>query len=155
MKSNTAQLKRRQLDKRFKLLSSFQDVRRPAEGWLKAIRESLGMTAAQAGKRAGASQQTWTRGEESEAKKSISIATLEKYAAALGCRVVYALVPNSGSLEESVLQQARVVAARVTARTNASMRLENQEISKEELAQQTEELALELVRNLKSTLWEE
>jgi predicted DNA-binding mobile mystery protein A len=112
------------------------------------------MTAAQAGKRAGTSQQTWTRSEESEGKKSMSIATLEKYAAALGCRVVYALVPDSGSLEESVLQQARLVAAKITVRTNATMRLENQEISKEELAQQTEELALELVRNLKSTLWE-
>ena len=113
------------------------------------------MTAAQAGKRAGASQQTWTRSEESEAIKSMSLTTLEKYAAALGCRVVFALVPNSGSLEESVLQQARLVAAKIAARPNATMRLEYQEVSNEELAQQTEELALELVRNLKSTLWEE
>jgi len=113
------------------------------------------MTAAQAGKRAGTSQQTWTRGEESEAKKSMSIATLEKYAAALGCHVVYTLVPKTGSIEENVLQQARLVAAKIIARTNVTMSLENQEISKEELAQQTEELALELVRNLKSNLWEE
>jgi predicted DNA-binding mobile mystery protein A len=113
------------------------------------------MTAAQAGKRAGTSQQTWTRGEENEAKKSMSIATLEKYAAAVNCHVVYALVPKSGSLEENVLQQARLVAAKIIARTNATMSLENQEISKEERAQQSEELALELVRNLKSTLWEE
>jgi predicted DNA-binding mobile mystery protein A len=155
MKPSTVHLKRRQLDRRIKSLFSLRDVRQPSEGWLKAIRESLGMTAAQAGKRAGASQQTWTRSEESEANKSMSITTLEKYAAALGCRVVFALVPNSGSLEDSVLQQARLVAAKIAARTNATMRLENQEVSKEELAQQTEELALELVRNLKSTLWEE
>jgi predicted DNA-binding mobile mystery protein A len=155
MKSSTVQLKRRQLDKRIKAMFLLRDLRRPSEGWLKAIRESLGMTAAQAGKRAGTSQQTWTRGEESEVKKSMSIATLEKYAAALGCHVVYALVPKTGSLEENVLQQARLVAAKIIARTNATMSLENQEISKEERAQQTEELAVELVRNLKSTLWEE
>ena len=47
---------RRKLDKRLFSLSEDSDFTSPPRGWLKAIRESLGMTTSQLGKRLGVAQ---------------------------------------------------------------------------------------------------
>ena len=47
---------RKQLDKRLNILQNVDVLARPPRGWIKAIREALGMTTAQLGNRLGVSQ---------------------------------------------------------------------------------------------------
>ena len=79
---------------------------RPARGWIRAIRDGLGMTASQLGKRMGVSQPTITQMEHNEVSGSITLATLERAAHALGCRLTYSFVPEE-PLETRVTEQAK------------------------------------------------
>ena len=67
---------------------------RPQAGWLRAIREALGMTVRQFAKAAGAAPSSAQAAERAEARGDISLSTLSRYAEALGCEVRYVLVPT-------------------------------------------------------------
>ena len=155
MTRSTTHLKRRQLDRKLIHLQPLEKTRSPKEGWLKAIRESLGMTASQAAARVNVSQQSWTKAEISEAQGTTSLATLRRMAEALGCSLVYAVVPRDGSLDEILKRRAKNVATAIMKRTQATMKLEDQAISKAELDQQIEEMTLQIADDLKSSLWED
>src|SRR5262245_3319142 len=83
-----------QIDRKLKRFRPLADATRPAKGWVRAIRDGMGMTAKQLGKRMGVSQPRITALEKAEATGSITLESLERAAEALGCRVVYALVPD-------------------------------------------------------------
>ena len=72
MKSNFSELKRRQLDVALNRWSTVDLPPRPPSGWVKAIRESLGMTATHIAERLGVTTSTVTRLESSEADDTIS-----------------------------------------------------------------------------------
>ena len=95
----------------------------PVKGWIRAIREALGMTAEQLANRLGVKQPTLHELEQSEVKGSIELATLRRVAAALDCTLVYALVPRH-SLEEMV----RAFSRRRLAPVEHSMLLEDQQV---------------------------
>lgn len=97
---------RRQLDKRLSLLQNTELLARPPRGWLKAIRESLGMTTAQLGKRLNVTQSRAVAIEQAEVKGTITLNSLEKAAHALDCRLVYALVPRK-PLDELITERAK------------------------------------------------
>jgi predicted DNA-binding mobile mystery protein A len=155
MNEMLVKLVRRQIEAKLERLQILKSIKPPRSGWLKAIRESLGMTAKQAGNRAGTSQQNWTKAENNETKGNVSISTLNKLANAMGCEFVYALIPTKGTLNDFLLERARNIANHSMSRTYANMKLEQQEISKSELEKQTEELAMQIVRELKSNFWED
>ena len=67
---------------------------RPSGGWLRAVRQALGMTTRQLARAVGVTQAAVADAERTEAKGDITLATLQRYAAALDCDVVYALVPK-------------------------------------------------------------
>ena len=69
-----------------------------------AIREALGMSAAHLAARINVTRQTIRDLEHSEATGKITLESLNRLAAALGCRVIYALVPAK-PLDE--MQRAR------------------------------------------------
>jgi predicted DNA-binding mobile mystery protein A len=84
---------------------------KPSSGWARAIRESLGMSAEQLARRIGVSRATIVTLERSEARGRITLTSLEKLSRGLGCRVVYALVPEMGaSLADLKRARARKVA---------------------------------------------
>jgi len=85
---------RRQLDKRLSVLTDIDALTRPPRGWVKAIREALGMTTAQLAKRMGVSQPRAVTLEQAEARGAITLDSLERAEQALDCRLVYALVPR-------------------------------------------------------------
>ena len=95
-------------------LGAFRESMRslkPSVGWARMIRESLGMSAAQLARRIGVSRATIVTLERSEARGRITLASLEKLSRGLGCRVVYALVPEMGaSLADMKRARARKVA---------------------------------------------
>jgi len=125
-KSAAAAKARKNLDVRLsEWRSARQQLARPNQGWVRAIRQALGMTAAQLGRRMGITQASLSGLEASEISGSIRLATLRKAAQALNCTLVYALVPNT-SLEDIVREQARKVADEQLRPVEHSMSLENQ-----------------------------
>jgi len=82
--------------------------------------------------------------------------TLKKAAAALGCELVYALVPRNGkTLEEMVKYRAQQVAERMVNNVAGTMALEDQAVSGRFKKREIDRLAAELVRTLPKDLWDE
>jgi predicted DNA-binding mobile mystery protein A len=102
-------LKLKQVERALEPLMVLSDAERPSQGWLRTIRQALGMTTRQFAQRLQRRQSTVVNSEMLEAKKRISLAQLEKMAAALDCRVVYALIPKA-PLSNVVDKQAALVA---------------------------------------------
>ena len=144
----------RHLDKRFIALRPLAKSPRPPKGWLRAIRDALGMTTAQYARRLGVSQPRIIELEQSEVSGGVTLKTLQRAAEALGCRLVYALVPDQ-PLEDTVRARAELIAARQSSAVEHTMRLEDQAVttkkaSKELRQRRTEELMLRPAR-----LWDE
>ena len=135
----TTDLARTVLDER---LAALRDgaPRTPPRGWIRAIRQALGMTLEDLGHRLGVTKQAVLQMEASEADGSIRLATLRRAAEALDCALVYALVPNS-SLGETISRRARSVAARDVARAHHTMLLEDQVGAEDDQQRLVEELA--------------
>ena len=133
MENQIAAQGRRQLDDRFAALPAAERFMAPTRGWIKAIRQALGMSSAQLAKRLGVKQPTVAAIERSEARGTIELATLRRAAAALDCTLIYALVPNR-PLATTVKERARQVAARRLQAVEHSMMLENQALPAAERA---------------------
>jgi predicted DNA-binding mobile mystery protein A len=101
---------------------------RPQRGWVRAIRDALGMTAEQLGRRIGVTQSTIQRLETSEASGTIQLNSLRRLAEGLNCELVYALVPRQ-TLTSTYDAAARAVALRELARVSHSMALEDQAVN--------------------------
>ena len=119
---------------------------RPHSGWLKAIRDALGMSTTQLAARAGVSQQAIASLERSETEGTIGLAALRKVADALGCDLQYVLVPrHPDGLTGMVRDQARAVAARELAPVRHTMALEDQQLPSADDERELELLAEELM----------
>jgi len=116
---------RQNLDARFAKLRPTERFKPPVRGWIRAIREALGMSSAQLARRLKIKQPSVVDIEQSELKGTIRLATLRRVAEALNCTLVYALVPNE-PLEKIVREQARRVMRRRLQLIEHSMLLENQ-----------------------------
>ena len=116
----------------------------PPTGWVRAVRDALGITTRQLAAMIGVSAPTVVDLEASERAGTVQLNTLRRAADSMGCDLVYALVPRSGSLDDVVLARARAVALREMSRVNVTMALEGQAVEPEQLAQAVSELADEL-----------
>lgn len=125
-----AALGRRSLDR---VLAPYRKAatRRPPKGWIRAIRDALGMTAEQLADRMHITQPSVQRLEISEAEDTIQLKSLKRAAEALGCELVYALVPRQ-TLGETYDLAARKVALRELGRISHSMALEDQAVDDED-----------------------
>jgi predicted DNA-binding mobile mystery protein A len=143
---------RRNLDKRLTLFRNTDALVRPQRGWIRAIREALGMTAAQLGQRLGIAQPSVVGLEKAEASKTITLDSLERAAGALGCKLVYALVPAQ-SLETMVQERAAQRALKRLRSVGHSMALEDQSVEQTDEHAQLERLAQQLMEGPGSALW--
>ena len=153
-KKTSMHLRRQQLDKQLKAIHSFAQTPRPRKGWIFEVRNALGITASQLGKRVGVSQPTITKLEHSEEAETISLKSLRKIAEAMDCTLVYAFVPHE-SLEKTLTQQAEKQAMKQIQRVEHTMHLEAQGRDLEEIKREQQEIAKEMIRALSSDLWEE
>jgi predicted DNA-binding mobile mystery protein A len=144
----------RHLDKRFAALRPLARAQRPPKGWLRAIRDALGMTTAQLGKRLGVSQPRIFELEQSEVSGSVTLNTLQRAAEALGCRVVYALVPNQ-PLADTIRKRAELVATRQASAVAQSMRLEDQEVTDKGVNRELHRQQIERLLRRPARLWDE
>lgn len=124
----------------------------PPEGWISTLRKALGMSVSQLADRLAVSRGAIYQAERNERSKTISIGQMEKLAEAMGGRFVYRIVLK-GSVEEAILDQARLRARSMVRRTNAHMALEKQALPSNILEEETESLARELAEKRASDLW--
>ncbi len=127
---------------------------RPQSGWIRAIREALGMSQKQLAHRMGITRQAVAQTEASELDRSATLDRLERTAAELGCELRYVLVPKA-PLESMIADRARYRAAKELGRVNQSQALEASAMSTESLSSTVDDLARELEVNRPSDLWDE
>lgn len=132
---------RRRLDR---VLSGTRVPARPSRGWLRAIRDALGMSGRQLGDRIGVSQQRVSKIEQSEADGTITLNSLRDAADALGCELVYALVPRT-SLQGLVVERARQKAKEIVGAVDRTMRLEDQQVDPRATSELLESTASRLI----------
>lgn len=75
---------------------SLRPVNRPAHGWLRAVRQALGLSGAALGRTLRVTPSAVQDYEKAEAADTITLATFRRVAAALDCELVVALVPRDG-----------------------------------------------------------
>jgi len=154
MRASDRAMARKNLDKRLTILVNSDLFARPTRGWIKAVREALGMTTAQLAKRLGVAQPSVVGLEQAEASKAISLKTLERAARALDCTLVYALVPRK-PLESLVQERAHQAARKRLHTISHSMALENQRVPEDDERAQLERLAQKLIDGPGSALWDD
>jgi len=124
MNTKFRQLRLSQLDR------TLQDMRasptRPTSGWISSVREALGITLDQIGKQIGSSRQAVQQLERAEATDRITLGALRRAAEAMGCELVYALVPKSGTFVELAERPVRDRAERDVKSVMHTMMLEDQ-----------------------------
>jgi predicted DNA-binding mobile mystery protein A len=143
---------RRQLDSRFKDSNADFIRARPRSGWVKAIRNALGMSQTDLARRLGVSGAAVAKLERAEPSGGITLAKLGEVAAALDCSLVYALVPNT-SLEETVQHEALRIASDRLGYVTGTMALEDQNVPADRRAEYLNIYAQDLVS--RNDLWGE
>ena len=136
-----------------KELAGLAGLSRPQTGWVKTIRETLGMNTRQLGERCGVSSERIIKIESDEIEGRTTVATLEKLAKAMNCKFVYGFVPNSKMIEfieKTASDKARIQLMQ----TSHHMALENQEVSKESMKDQIDILKGEILRNNIKHVWD-
>lgn len=146
---NKNKLARRKLDEKFSKIKSLS-FEKPTQGWIKAIRDALGMTTTQLAKKLGVKHPRILKIEKDEL--SLSLSTLEKVADALDCKLVYALVPKT-SLEEMTYNRARKKAEKIMSEVTHNMALENQTPIYDKI--ELEDMIQEFLNGSQARLWDE
>ena len=154
MRPHDRTVARRQLDKRLAKLANLDVSARPQQGWVRAIRQALGMTTGQFAKRLGVKQPRTLALEKAEANGAITMDSLARAADALDCRLVYALVPRT-SLERLVEERAALLAKKRLQTTRHTMMLEDQAVAPADEAAQLENMIRDLVAQSGSKLWDD
>ena len=142
MKSTRA-IARDRLDDRFSRLRPLAELARPHTGWIRALRDALGMSSADLARRMGVSQQRIPAIERGEQNMAIKLDTMLRAADALDCTLVYALIPRS-SLNDMVTAQAQRKATVQVRRVTQHSRLEDQQPTPDDIAAQIDDLAADL-----------
>jgi len=152
MDSRMRQLRLEQVQASVAAYSDLTLRRPPPRGWLKAIRESLGLTERQQADRLGITGSTLHKSEMAEAEDRITLGQLRKLADGLDCELVYALVPRK-PLTQVVEDRARSIALQEVSGVAHTMSLEDQRPATDRLRKQVEQRTAELLRGRWSDLW--
>lgn len=144
---------RQQLDNTLSDYAVLKQNSPPVKGWIRAIREALGMSGKQLANRLNVSQPRIPKLEQDELSGVVSLKTMRQAAEAMDCLFVYAIVPRT-TLEGSVRAQARKVAEARTQRVSHTMMLEAQNLPDNEQRASIEAAVDEIVREMPKELWE-
>jgi predicted DNA-binding mobile mystery protein A len=139
-------LRMRQLDRAVKPFAAARTVARPQRGWIYAFRNAVGLSAAELGQAMQSSRQLPLQLEQAEANDRITLRSLRRAADAMGCDLVYGLVPRAGSLEKLVGERARAQAKEEVLRVEHTMALEDQAAG--DIARAVEDEARRAMREL-------
>ncbi len=138
MRADFRDLLLKQLDRSLEPYRAARVVPRPPNGWIRALRQGLGVSSGELARRMGTSRQLPLQLEKSEADDRITLRSLRAIAGALDCDLVYALVPRANSLQESIESRALSEAKARVLRVEHSMALEDQAVGRIDEAVQSE-----------------
>jgi predicted DNA-binding mobile mystery protein A len=138
MRNEFRTLRLQQLDRTLKAFRAAAKNPRPQKGWLRAIREAAGISASEVARILKTSRGLPAQLEKAEAEDRITLKSLRAAANALGCDLVYALVPKEASLRKLVEERARAQAKRQVLSVEHSMALEDQAVGRVEEAVEAE-----------------
>jgi len=101
MQQQDRRVARARLDRELRPLRMMAKAQPQTRGHLRAVRQALGMRAGEMADRMSMHRSVLYRLEESELAGTISMGKLQDVAAAMGCVLVYGIVPSHGeTLEE-------------------------------------------------------
>ena len=143
----------RQLDKKLMTFKPLQDAM-PATGWVSLIRKTLNMSLRQLGDKLSITPQSIRDIEKREKEGTVSLKALREAAEALDMTLVYGFIPKDGSLEKMIERKAYEKAQKIVSRTSTTMKLEDQENSKERIKEAVAELAEDIKREMPKNLWD-
>jgi predicted DNA-binding mobile mystery protein A len=152
MQNKQTKIIREQLDDTLSRFSSMALVNRPMRGWIRAIRDALGMNMRQFADRLGVSKSRIPRIEHDEITGSLTLKTMNRVADELDCVFVYGFVPRT-SLDDTVRKQATIVAQRRMNRLMHTMNLEDQGLSSKNTKKAFNNMIEETIDS-PSMLWE-
>jgi predicted DNA-binding mobile mystery protein A len=138
MRADFRNLRLKQLDRALAPFRPAASAARPVKGWVRAIREAMGISSADLARRMGTSRQLSLQQEKAEAEDRITLKSLRTLANALDCDFVYALVPRADSLEDLMSNRARMQAKKNVLGVEHSMALEDQAVGNVDEAIETE-----------------
>jgi|SaaInlStandDraft_1057018.scaffolds.fasta_scaffold58595_2 predicted DNA-binding mobile mystery protein A len=128
-------------------------VRTPRDGWVRSLRNALGMKLKDLAKRLSVNDSTVSRMENREVDGTITLNSLRKLADAMDCDLVYGLVPREGNYSKLLKRQARQYVSQNWDLVNHSMMLERQQLTEKEREEIAEMRANELASNVDPVIW--
>ena len=144
---NARVLQIRALDKKTSDLKSAKNIVLQSSGWIKTVREAIGMTVSQLAARLGVTQPRITKMEFNE--DNLKLSTMKKAAEAMNCEFVYYFKPRT-TFQNLVDEQAQKKAAEVLKTVNVNMALENQEIAEDKAVK---DFASDLINKKIKQIW--
>ena len=125
MQQQFRELRAQQIDKMVQPFRA-QKLPRPPRGWIRALREGMGVTSGELARRLHTNRSLAPQQEKAEVEDRITLRSLRACADALDCDLVYAFVPRAASIEETIAARARAAASHAVRRVEHSMALEGQ-----------------------------
>ena len=147
-------LQLQQLNSKMLSFTEVQKITPPPIGWIKAVRNAIGMSLLQLGNRLSITKQSVQDMERREKDGSITIKSLREVASALDMNLIYGFVPKDGSLDALIERKAKNLATQIVLRTNNSMKLEDQENSKQRIEKAIQERTTAIINEMTKTLWD-
>jgi predicted DNA-binding mobile mystery protein A len=142
------------LDRKMRSFAMLTKIAMPPTGWIRAIRQALGMSSQQLGKKLSVTRQGVLDMEKREKDGLVTIRALREVAKSLDMQLVYGFVPNDGSLENLIDRKAKELAKEIVMRTSQTMKLEDQENSKKRIEKAIQERFIAIRNEMPKTLWD-
>ncbi len=130
MRDEFRNLRLNQLERSLAPYRAVRLIPRPSKGWIRTIRQALGVSSGELARRLGTSRQLPLQMEKGEAEDRITLKSLRAVADALDCDLVYALVPRADSMQELLEGRARAQATKHVLGVEHSMALEDQAVGR-------------------------
>jgi predicted DNA-binding mobile mystery protein A len=154
MMRNKKQLLIEQLDQKLENFKDSAMILVPTRGWINTIRTTLNMTRDQLGTKLKMTKGAIQKIEGREASGQITINKLRNVGQALDMKFVYGFVPNDGSIDNLISIKSEKLARKIVMRTNQNMKLEDQGIGDEKINKTIKDLAKEIKREVRKSIWD-
>jgi len=143
-----------QLDQKLVKFKDAGMVLVPQKGWINTIRTTLNMTRDQLATKLRLTKGAVQKIEEREATGQITIHKLRDVGQALDMQFVYGFVPKDGTIDNLITLKAEKLAQKIVLRANQNMKLEDQGIGDEKINKTIKDLANEIKREMRKSLWD-
>jgi len=153
MKASRQKLIIEQLSATLKRFEILKTIIPPPKGWIRAVRDALGINGRQFAQRLDVNKSRITRLEHDEVAGNVTLKTMQRAAEALDCVFVYGLVPQT-SLQDTLKKQAKLVAKKRMSRVSHTMLLEDQGLSEKEKKKAFDTAVDELIQTMPKSLWD-